>query len=148
MTHTASSDHAPTPLEAPAAIDQRRRILTIGLPACNVDGERRFPLTPEGAAMLIERGFAIRMQRDAAASIHYSDNAYMRSGVEIVGRDEALLCDIVIHLAPLPAADVTRMRRGAMLLTLLHPCRRRKADVKALLSRHIISIALDLVKDR
>lgn len=148
MSHPISSGLDPTPLEAPAAVEQRRRTITIGLPTCNVDGERRFPLTPEGAAMLIERGFAIRMQRDAAATIHYSDNAYVRSGVEIVGRDEALLCDIVIHLAPLPAGDVTRMRRGSMLLTLLHPCRRRPAEIKALLSRHIISIALDLVKDR
>ena len=144
---TTLTTDSPTPLEAPAAVEQRRRSITIGLPACNSAAERRFPLTPEGAGMLIERGLKIKMEQGAAATIHYADTAYSRVGVEITQRSEALGCDVVIHLAPVTATDAAAMRRGAMLLTLFHPCHHRKADIKALLDRHITAIALDLIKD-
>ena len=70
-----------TPLEQPCEIGMRRRQLTIGLPRCEDPAERRFPLTPEGAAQLSERGFRILMQKGAADSIHYADEKYLAAGV-------------------------------------------------------------------
>lgn len=137
----------PTPLEQPAETICDRRSLVIGLPASESQSERRFPLTPEGAAQLIERGFRVKMQENAASCINYNDNRYMRAGVEICTRDEALGADIVINLAPPMASDVRKMRRGAMLLTLLKPQRQDKAAIKELLHRHIIAIAIDLIED-
>lgn len=141
------SEGIPVEQEAPAAVASGRRRITIGLPACCDTAEKRFPLTPEAAGMLVERGFVIKIEKGAAGVIHYSDAAYERCGVEAVSRRESLGCDIVIHLAPLQPADIRAMRRGSMLLTLLHASRRSVAEVKALLDRHIISIALDLVED-
>lgn len=138
---------APTPQTQPQETLTDRRRLSIGLPACKSPSERRFPLTPEAAAELIERGFRIRMEADAAAPINYNDNQYMRAGVNVGTREEALGCDIVIHLAPMESADVRRMRRGAMLLTLLKPQSQRPEAIKELLRKHIISIALDLIED-
>lgn len=138
---------APTPLEQPCETMTSRRSLTIGLPTCTDTAERRFPLTPEGAAQLIERGFRIRMQEGAARSIHYSDGAYTRAGVEVCGRQEAMACDIVISVGTLTAADIRDMRRGAMLLTMLRPVACHPEAIRELLHRHIISIALDLVED-
>ncbi len=137
----------PTPLEHPCETMTGRRALTIGLPSCCDPAERRFPLTPEGAGSLIERGFRVKMQEGAAASIHYNDAAYARAGVEIVSRSEALGCDIVIHLAALCASDVTAMRRGAMLLTMARPAASDRLSIRQLLNRHILAIALDLVED-
>lgn len=137
----------PTPQEQPQETCTARRGFTIGLPACDSPFERRFPLTPEGAAQLVERGFRVKLQVGAAACINYGDNSYMRAGVEVVTRDEALGCDIVIHLAPLSASDVRKMRRGAMLLTLLKPDNQDVLAIKELLRRHVISIAVDLIED-
>ncbi|MCM1077087.1 MAG: hypothetical protein NC411_06980 [Bacteroides sp.] len=137
----------PTPEEQAQATMTGRRGFTIGLPACNASSERRFPLTPEAAGQLIERGFRVRMQENAAACINYADASYMRVGVEIVTREETLRCDIVVHLAPLTASDVRRMRRGAMLLTLLRPEDQDAETVRELLRRHIIAIAVDLIED-
>ncbi len=137
----------PTPLESPCATATSKRRLTIGLPTCTDPAERRFPLTPEGAAQLIESGFVIKMQEGAAAPIHYPDLSYHRAGVDVTTRAEALGCDIVLYPATLTAADVRRMRRGAILLTLLEPSCRDLRALRELLAQHIITVALDLVAD-
>lgn len=137
----------PTPQEQAQETCTAYRGFTIGLPACDAPFERRFPLTPEAAGQLIERGFRIKMQEDAAQCINYGDTSYMRVGVEVGTREEALRSDIVIHLAPMSASDVRKMRRGAMLLTFLKPSNQDAAAIRELLNRHIISIAVDLIQD-
>lgn len=137
----------PTPQEQAQETCTAHRGFTIGLPACEYPYERRFPITPEAAGQLIERGFRVKMQENAAQCINYGDNSYMRVGVEISTREEALRSDIVIHLAPMAATDVRKMRRGAMLLTLLKPSNQDCEAVKELLRRHVISIAVDLIED-
>lgn len=136
------------PSEQPEPIVTDRRKFSIGLPESVTGGESRFPLTPEAVQALVERGFAVRMERGAARPIHYPDSRYERCGAEIVERPEALGCDIVIHLAPLPPADVELLRRGAMLLTFLRGKKYTPSTVKSLLRRSVISVAIDCVKDR
>lgn len=143
----SSSEYTPTTLPKQQAIGRTNRHITIGLPASNSADERRFPLTPEAAGMLVERGFSIKVEAGAASPIHYTDNSYAREGAEICTRREALGCDIVIHLAPLSPEDIRQMRRGAMLLSLLSVCRQTKQSVKALLERNIMAIAIDLIED-
>ena len=128
-------------------IPTQHRIFSIGLPKCNNSSERRFPLTPEAVNILVERGFTIKMESGAADVIHYSDNNYSRQGAKIVSRDESLLCDIVIHLAPLERQDICKLRRGALLLTLLHLDCQSPEYVRALIERGIISVAIDLICD-
>jgi len=137
----------PTPLEQAAGTLTGNHGFTIGLPACDSPSERRFPLTPEAAGQLVERGFRVKMQENAASCINYTDNRYLRAGVSITTREEALGCDIVIHLAPPDVADVRKMRRGAMLLTLLNPSGQTREAVKELLRRQIMAIAVDLIED-
>lgn len=131
----------------PAEIATGHRKFSIGLPRCCNSYERRFPLTPEGAEVLSEQGFDIYIETGAPAAIHYTDQRYISHGARMVSRREALQCDIVIHLAPLEPSDIRMLRRGAVLLTLLHPECQSKESVKCLLERGIISVALDLVRD-
>lgn len=140
-------DTTPTALEQPCETRCRKRRLTIGLPRCEDPAERRFPLTPEGVALLTERGFSVKMQEDAAATIHYEDARYIHAGVEIAPRTETLGCDIVIYPASLSETDARCMRRGAMLLTMLRSACANDRAIRCLLERHIIAIALDLVED-
>lgn len=136
-----------TPLEQPAPTATARKRLSIGLPRCASLTERRFPLTPEAVKILTEEGFSVIMENNGAEVIHYTDNNYSRCGATIASRDEALGCDIVIHLAPLPVTDIKKLRRGALLLTLLHLDSLRQTQVKELLDRGIVSIAIDLILD-
>lgn len=142
-----SIEYTPTPLEQPAMTATARRGFTIGLPHCTDPSERRFPLTPEAVQILVERGYTVKIESQAADSIHYTDNQYLKTGAMITSRDEALRCDIVLHLAPLAPADIRRMRRGALLFTLLRLCRQTPESLNELLRCKIIAIAIDLIED-
>ena len=135
------------PQEQPLEVITAKRKVIIGLPAADSPAERRFPITPEGAAMLCERGFEVKMELGAASSIHFTDDAYRRGGVKIVDRREALAGDIVIHLPAVSPADASGLKPGAVLLSLLHAEHQSPQVVRILLQRHIVSIALDLVED-
>lgn len=133
------------PLEQLFAVANGKRAVSVGIPA--VEGPaRRFPLTPEGAAMLTARGIEVRIEKEAGAAIHYTDTRYVRSGAHIVSRAEALTCDIVVSLSPLGPDDVRRMRRGAMLLTVLDALLASSATA-LLLEKQIVAMALDLIAD-
>ncbi len=136
-----------TPQEQPCEVLQAKRKVTLGLPAANSPSERRFPLTPEGAAMLCERGFDGRMEAGAADVIHFDDDAYRRSGVKITDRRDTLQCDIIIHLPALGADDAAHVKTGAVLMSLLHAGQQTAEAIRALARRHVIGIALDLVCD-
>lgn len=138
----------PTTKAQPMATGTLRRRLSIGLPAATGGRERRFPLTPEAAGVLVEQGYEVRIEAGAARPIRYIDAAYLSRGVAVVDREEALRADIVIALAPLSEADVRNMRRAAMLLTLLNSAVGSMAAVVGeLLRRNIVTIALDLIGD-
>lgn len=143
MTRYSSPDRVAQ--EKLSEVADCKRRLSVGLPAMR--GDRRFPLTPEAAAVLVEKGVTVKVENGAAQPIHYGDAAYRRHGVGMVGRDEALRCDIVICTAPLDACDLRLMRRGAMLLTMLEAVAGDAAVVPILAERSILAIALDLVED-
>lgn len=139
--------YSATPLEQPCDTAVKQRLLTIGLPKCDDPAERRFPLTPEGASRLIERGFRVKMEPGAASTIHYPDSAYQRAGVEMATRPETFGCDIVVYMASVPPADTVKLRRGAMLLTLSSAACSNREALSGLLRRHIVTVALDLIED-
>lgn len=138
---------SPTPQEQPVETLQGKKCIKIGLPASSGDGERRFPLTPEGVAQLVERGFDVLIESGAAACIHFGDEAYSRAGAQIVDRRRALACDIVFYLPAISAADAACLRPGAVLMTLQHVESRTRESITQLLRRHIITLALDLIHD-
>lgn len=144
MNHKSPENIPAEQLQAQATAS---RPISIGLPASSSADELRFPITPEAASILTERGYTIIMESGASSPIHYSDNRYTRSGAKVGGREEALGCDIVIHLAPLPPQDVKKMRRGAMLLTLFDPKSYSGDVLSILLERGITAIAIDCIKD-
>lgn len=145
MTNTG---HSCITMPRPASTSARQRRISLGLPACIPASDRRFPLTPEGVDILVKKGFDVRIQSGAATAIHYSDSQYLKYGACVVSRQEALESDIVVHLAPLEASDIMQMRRGAMLLSILHQERLVDYNVRALLDRRIISVAIDLIRDK
>lgn len=136
----------PTPLEQLLRAATSQRSTSIGLPAPPQGGsERRFPLTPEAAGILVDRGFTIKVESGAADLIHYDNAAYNRQGVAITDRAETLRCDIVISLPAIREADVRHMRRGALLLTFSHYESQSPQAIKALLAKSITTVALDRI---
>lgn len=139
---------SPTPSPQPSAPATARRSVSIGVPASCSKAERRFPLTPEAAGILVEQGYEVRIETGAASCINYSDSSYTRAGARVVEREEALRCDVVLHLAPLSRIDASRLRRGTLLLTLFHPAEQSPDALAVVLNKGVVAVALDLLEDR
>ncbi len=137
----------PTPLEQLLQLAVDKRNVTIGLPAPAGRADRRFPLTPEAAGMLVERGFSVRMQPSGAAAIHYTDARYVQYGVEITDRARVLHSDVVIYMAPVTLADARAIKRGAMLLTVFDSALADASALGMLMGKGVVTIALDRIKD-
>ena len=138
---------SPIPLEEVLKATNVSRQAVIGLPASRGMLDHRFPLTPEGAGMLVARGFRVKMERGAAEHIHYSDDAYARCGVEITERAETLAADIIVYLPALDIADARMIKRGSLLLTFMHATEDDADVLRTLLKRHVIALALELLTD-
>ncbi len=134
-----------TTLEQPLTDERRERRITIGLPCGAAFGERRFPLTPEGVARLTEQHVTVRMERGAGSPIHYSDAAYARAGAEICSRADSLKADVVVSPAALRTGEASLLRRGTLLLTLLHAVIDRPDYARALLRAGVNVVAADLI---
>lgn len=134
---------APTPLEELLKRATSPRSISIGLPASTLQADHRFPLTPEGAERLVERGYRVLMEEGASLPIHYSDEAYMRRGVEVVKRTETLRADMVISLGRLSPRDISGLKRGSMLLGFLYATAEDAQMLKMLMERNIIALALE-----
>ncbi|MDE6513597.1 MAG: hypothetical protein K2L05_05370 [Muribaculaceae bacterium] len=134
-----------TPLEQAVLTEPRKRTITFGLPSGLEHGERRFALTPEGAARLTDCGIAVKIQRGAGEPIHYSDAAYERAGATLCSRAEALQAEVVISTAALSAGEAATLRRGTLLLTLLQPVVGNPLAAKALLRAGVNVVAADLI---
>lgn len=135
-----------TPLEEAVLVEPKQRQLTFGLPCGIKQGERRFPLTPEGAGQLVDRGIIVKVERGAGETIHYSDAAYQRAGADLCSRAETLQADVVISAASLTPGEVAGMRRGTLLLTLLKAVLGNVPTAKALLRQGINVVASDLIQ--
>lgn len=139
--------NSPAPLEKVLDVTAPARQAIIGLPASKAFADHRFPLTPEGAGVLVDKGFRVKMEAGAASHIHYSDEAYSRCGVEIVERTETLEADIILYLQPLTVADARAIKRGALLLTFMHSGEEQVDVMRILLKRHVIALGLEMLTD-
>ena len=138
---------APIPLEQVLRADTVARQISVGIPAVRSISDHRFPFTPEGAGMLVARGFRVKMERGAAEHIHYGDDAYARCGVEITERAATLAADIIVYLPALDTTDARMIKRGSLLLTFMHADEGDAEVLRILLRRHVIALALELLTD-
>ena len=130
-------------MEKRAPLEIRQRGITIGLPANPVQGERRFPLTPEAVKVLVDDyGFNVFIEEGAGHAIHYSDNAYASNGATVTKRAETFHTDIVISASHLSAADIGRMRRNATLWTVMRPAAIGRTMLESLNQRAITTLSL------
>lgn len=132
-------------LEEPAKYSNAPRRVSLGFPSGLPFGERRFPITPEGAEQLVDRGYRLVVEAGAGEPIHYDDSAYARAGVEIADRTETLRADIIVSLAPLAPGEAAGMRRGTLLLTLLHSVIDNANYARALQQAGVNAVAADII---
>lgn len=135
-----------TPQEQPVAIDTMPNKISIGLPACDTARDRRFPLTPEGVEILVNAGYVVNIEKEAAKAIHYGDDAYTKRGAVVTDRLTTLHSDVIISIGRLSTLDLGCVSRGAALLTLSDAI--DKNNIEKVLDRKLTTVFLDNIRDR
>lgn len=135
------------PQEQLLGIKPGSRHLSIGLPAEHNGGEKRFPLTPEGVALLTREGFAVLIERGAGEGIKYSDLHYTEAGAQAVESGEVFRCDVVLKITPLNEEEAASIRPSGLLLTLLQPQYQSASVLKVLMQKRVTAVAIDRVVD-
>jgi NAD(P) transhydrogenase subunit alpha len=117
--------------------------MRIGVPRETAQGERRIALVPESAKKLASEGNEVLVQSGGAGA-DFSDEAYTAAGARVVSSADEIwsASDLVLKIQPPSAAEVEKLREGALLVAILQPY--QNADtVRRLAAKRAISFSLD-----
>src|SRR5438132_2764424 len=94
--------------------------MIVGIARESQAGENRVALTPDLVAKLTKAGHQVVVEPTAGVNAGFPDNAYQQAGAQLQA-DALSTADIVLKVQPPPAAEVSRMKEGAVLIGLLQP---------------------------
>ncbi|UBU18259.1 hypothetical protein LCN96_25505 [Nonomuraea gerenzanensis] len=94
-------------------------MLSIGIVKESASGERRVAITPELVPRLLAAGLTVSVEAGAGAAARFPDGAYGDAGARIVSAGE--LYDTADIIACVHRPPVSRLRRGQLVVGLLHP---------------------------
>ena len=121
-------------------------MLTMLVPREQAAGERRVAATPETVRRLHSHGLQVQLQEGAGLASGYLDADYADAGATLVAAEQLPwdAVDGVLCLHPPAAADLRKLRPGALLVGLLSPYGARDL-VELLCERRIEAVALELL---
>jgi NAD(P) transhydrogenase subunit alpha len=107
-------------------------------------GENRVAATPETVKKMVKQGLAVVVEAGAGERAHFADPAYREAGAEVAGEPERgwAEADLVVKVAPPTAAEVRRMKPGAVLVAFFAPDR-NPDTVRALVDRRTSALAME-----
>ena len=118
--------------------------IRLAVPKETITNERRIALEPGVARKLVDMGVKVSMQKGAALSSHFSDEAF--EGVELIDDAASLYkdADLVFKVQPPGVDELAQIKSGAVIVGFMAP--HKNADmIKSLCDRNITSLAMELV---
>ncbi|HET8596148.1 MAG TPA: Re/Si-specific NAD(P)(+) transhydrogenase subunit alpha [Castellaniella sp.] len=95
--------------------------MQIGIPRETLPGESRVAATPETVKKLVQAGHEVRVERHAGLAARYRDGDYEQAGATLGDAEQALGSELVLKVRCPDAAELGRMKPGAVLLGMLDP---------------------------
>ncbi len=93
----------------------------LGIPKESLTGETRVAATPETVKKLIAQGHQVTLAQGAGVSANYLDEAYSAVGAKIGSQAEALGAELVLKVRIPSDAEISQMKKGAVLVGMLNP---------------------------
>jgi NAD(P) transhydrogenase subunit alpha len=118
--------------------------IRLAVPKETITNERRIALEPGVAKKLTDMGVKVMMQKGAALSSHFSDEAF--EGVELVDDADALYkgADLIFKVQPPTAEELSKINDNAVMVGFMAP--HKNADmIKMMCDKNITSLAMELV---
>ena len=116
--------------------------MQLGIPKETADGESRVAITPDTVKKLKQKGYQVIVEAGAGAKAHFTDAEYKEKGADIGDRGQVLAASIVVKINPPTSDDLSKMKSGAWLLSMLDPF---AADFSGLAKAGVNAIAMELV---
>ena len=119
---------------------------TIGVLKENKEVETRVALTPQGVSMLVDGGHEVFLENDLGNEAFFSNLDYAKSGANMVMREEALKQDLVIMLTPPQLDDIEKMKKSALVFSLIRHQDLHKECLLAMKQKCITAVAMDWIE--
>jgi NAD(P) transhydrogenase subunit alpha len=116
----------------------------IGAPEESLPAERRVAVTPLSVKKLRELGHEVVIEHGAGHHSGIEDEEYAAAGASLVSRDEAFGAEMVLKVRPPTVEEASRMREGAILISLIQ-LERNPDLLPVLLEKKISAVALERV---
>ncbi len=115
-------------------------------PKETLEGETRVPLVPSVASRFTALEAEVSVEQGIGASIQIPDREYEKAGCQITSdRQQALRqADMVLRLSPPPEAEISAMRKGAILACYLDPFF-QPARIKQLAEAGVSAICMEMI---
>jgi alanine dehydrogenase len=112
-------------------------------------GERRVPLTPEGARVLVARNHLVVVEANVGAGSGFSDTEYLAAGATVAytSREVAAEAEFVLKVHPPTAEEVAQLRPGTTLMAFLHLAGQPAAVHAALAHQGCSTLSMELVRE-
>ena len=119
--------------------------MNIGIPLERTAGEARVALVPESVGRLVKSGVTITVERGAGRRAGFPDEAYEKAGATLSDAETVFgQADLICKVQKPSAAEVSRMKAGSHLVSLLQPATSAEA-IADLEARGVTAFALELV---
>ncbi|MDB5037784.1 MAG: ald [Bacteriovoracaceae bacterium] len=121
--------------------------MIIGVPKEIKDNEFRVGLTPAGAAVLIQEGHEVYVQKNAGFGSGLSDELYIQAGAKILDHAAQIFetAEMIIKVKEPQSVEVSMMKEGQILFTYLHLAPAPELT-KQLLDKKISGIAYETIQ--
>ena len=118
--------------------------IRLAVPNEIVPGERRIALEPSVAKRLIDMGVEVCMEKGAALSAHFSDDAF--EGVKIIDTPAELYkdADVIFKVQPPTLDELAMIKDGAVMAGFMHPHINEDITEK-MCEKNITALAMELI---
>ena len=117
--------------------------MTIGL-LKEPSGENRVALLPEGVIALVDLKTEVLIENGAGDTAFASDNAYADVGGEIVSREAALKCDLILGINQPTDSEIEGMSASQVLVCVFQPLSNKRL-VEKFMEKNLTTFSLDNV---
>ena len=117
------------------------------IPIETASGERRVSATPSAVKKLKGLGCEVFVESSAGELSGFNDTLYKESGGEIVSKSNINIwenADVVFCVQPPSESDLSKLKKGAILLGLLNPYANEKLQ-KTITSQKISALSMELL---
>src|SRR6187455_3070079 len=95
--------------------------MRIGIPTESRHGERLVAATPKTVGQLVGLGYDVVVEAGAGTAASFSDEAYAAAGARVVDAEQAWSSDVVHKVNAPSDEEISRLRPGTVLVSLMAP---------------------------